>query len=86
MAKVRSLKYLKKEIEKVEASIRKNAKGKAVADAKKRALNYLGKMKSMISDECDPEVPPSFSPIPPAAKVTAASTRKTAKGKSTKRK
>ena len=83
MAKVRSLKYIKKEIEKVEASIRKNAKGKAVAGAKKRALNYLGKMKAMISDECDPEVPPSFSPIAPA---TAASTRKTTKRKSAKRK
>jgi hypothetical protein len=81
MAKVRSLKYIKKEIEKVEASIRKHAKGTTVATKKKRVLNVLSKMKASLDSECVADGPDSFSPIPPAAKMTAMSTRKTAKKK-----
>ena len=81
MAKVRSLKYIKKEIEKVEASIRKHAKGAKVATRKKRVLNVLSKMKASLDDECVADGPDSFSPIPPPDGMTAMSKSKTAKKK-----
>ncbi|HEX5216226.1 MAG TPA: hypothetical protein VFV98_12240 [Vicinamibacterales bacterium] len=86
MAKVRSLKHIKKEIEKVEASIRKHARGTDVATRKKRVLNVLSKMKASLDDECVGDGPDSFSPIPPTARMTATSMRKTAKKKGASKK
>ena len=86
MAKVRSLKYIKKEIEKVEASIRKHAKGSKVAQKKKRVLNVLGSMKKTLSRECDKNEPDSFTPIPPPDGTTTMSARKTVAKKGAKKK
>lgn len=82
MAKVRSLRYIKREIEKVEASIRKNAKGAKVAKRKKDVLNALGKMKTALASKCGD---PSFSPMDPEEGATTAA-RKTVAKKGAKKK
>jgi hypothetical protein len=76
MAKVRSLRYIKREIEKVEASIRKHAKSSKVAKRKKEVLNVLEKMKTTLASKCGD---PSFSPMDPEEGATTAARKTVAK-------
>ena len=80
MAKIRSLKYIQNEIKKVQASIRKNAKGKAVAKAKEDALKFLDAMSAELEDKCKQDDPTdSYSAVPTEA-LTAAKTTLRKKG------